>query len=159
MQNTHVIAAIVILMVGCSEPTPPDDSQIRAAVVGQLKNIETMTNQGYPMEKATALYLEYFSTDPTVLPYGGHLLEGRNAVSDFYSSVFSMGTVVSNYYTEPTISISDGFVVRTYEGTSEFRPSGGEDTLSYTNVYTDVLVRENDAWRIDWHSWAPVQSN
>ena len=159
MKSTPVVVAVMILIVGCSESIPPDDSQIQAAIAGQLKDIETMTNQGHPTEKATVLYLEYFSSDPTVLPYGGHLLEGRHAVSDFYSSVFSMGTIISNSYTEPTISVSDGFAVRTYEGTAEFRPFESEDILSYTNVYTDVLVQENDAWRIDWHSWVPAQPN
>jgi len=118
-----------------------------------------MTNQGHPPEKSTALYLEHFSTNPTVLPYGGQLLEGKDSISEFYLSVFSMGSVISNAYTEPTISISDGFAVRTYSGTVEFLPTGSEESLGFTNVYTDVLIQENATWKIDWHSWVPAQSD
>jgi hypothetical protein len=148
-----VLALAVLTIVGCSGGSPPDESQIQEAVADQLQNIQAMTNQGHPPEKASALYLDYFSANPIVLPYGGKMLVGKDEVADFYAEVFSMGTIISNSYTNATIGIADEYVVRIYEGTAEFQPFGEEEIFSYTNVYTDVLVYEDGKWKIQWHSW------
>ena len=154
-----VLAVILLLIVGCSDVSSPDENQIRAALAGQLRSIEEMTNQGHPPEKVSALYLEYFAADPIVLPYGGRTLVGVEEISDFYAKAFSMGTLISNSYEEPILGISDQYVVRTYEGTAEFQPSGDEEIFTYTNVYTDVLIYEDGDWKIQWHSWVPAPSN
>ena len=70
-----------------------------------------------------------------------------------------MGTLISNSYEEPILGISDQYVVRTYEGTAEFQPSGDEEIFTYTNVYTDVLIYEDGDWKIQWHSWVPAPPN
>jgi len=159
MRKSCALVVYLIVLLGCSETPTPDYGQMREALANQLLDIEMMTNQGHPPEMMSARYLEFFSTDPSVLPYGGDLMEGREAVSAFYSSVFSMGTIVSISYTEPTIRITDGFAVRIYQGTAELQLSGSEEHLRYTNVYTDVLVRDDGVWKIDWHSWVPAPSN
>jgi ketosteroid isomerase-like protein len=159
MRNSFALLVYLILLPGCSETPTPDYGEMREALANQLLDIEMMTNQGHLPDTMSAKYLEFFSSDPSVLPYSGDLLEGREAVSAFYSSVFSMGTLGSNSYTEPTIRITEGFAVRIYQGTAEIQLSGSEKPMRYTNVYTDVLVREDGVWKIDWHSWVPAPSN
>ena len=152
-------AGCILMLVGCADSSVPDETHVREALVSQLQSIEEMTNQGYPPEKSNALYLDYFSANPIVLPYGGEILVGTEEVSEFYTDVFSMGTLISNAYGEPTIGISEGYVVRIYEGTAEFLPSGGDEVFTYTNVYTDILVYEDGEWKIQWHSWVPAPAN
>ena len=154
-----IVAVILLSIAGCFADSPPDESDIRAAVAGQLQDIEAMTNQGHAPEEMTALYLEYFSADPIVLPYGGETLDGTDEIADFYSRVFSIGTLINNAYAEPMIGISEGYVVRIYQGTAEIQPPDTEETVSYTNVYTDVLVYQDGDWKIQWHSWVPAPAN
>ena len=156
----HVFLILSLSCIaGCATETAPDDEQIRAALIDQLHAIEAMTNQGYPPEKANALYLEYFSAQPMVLPFGGELLVGKEAIGEFYDRVFSMGKVISNAYTEPTIGIADGYVVRVYQGTAEFQPTGSDEVSSFTNLYTDVMVYEESGWKIQWHSWVTIATD
>jgi len=149
-------AVFVLLFVGCSKSSSPSEEQDREMIAGQLHEIEAMVNEGHAAEKSSSLYLNYFAVDPNVLPYGSQLLSGKAEVLDFYTKVFSIGTVVSNSYTEPTIEVAGEFAIRTYEGTAQIQLSESNDLISFTNVYTDVLVSENGEWKILWHSWVPA---
>lgn len=156
MRRFYHLSVISILLVGCTQPAPPDAEQSRAAVAEQLKSIEAATNLGLPPDEMNARYLGYFSDDAAVLPYGGTPIEGKDAILDFYTAVFTGGTLLSNVYTEPTIRVTDDFIVRTYRGTAEFTPAGSTDVVRYSNIYTDILVNVGGAWLIDWHSWVPA---
>ena len=151
-----VKTAFLSLLVGCTGGTQQSEEQIRMALAEQLQNIEEMTNQGHPPEHANKLYLEYFSANPSVLPHGGELLTGKEEIAAFYTEVFSAGKLISNAYKEPVIGISDHYAVRVYEGTAEIQPSNRRRAISYTNIYTDVMVREEGQWKIQWHSWVPA---
>ena len=156
MKNRVFIASAIMLIMACTESPPASRQQVRDVIAVQLSDIETMINEGHPAQVASALYLEFFSANPSVLPYGGELLKGQSEVKDFYTRVFSMGTLISNVYSAPTIEVADGFAVRTYEGTAEIQMMDGSEVLKYTNVYSDVLVPENGEWKIFWHSWVPA---
>jgi hypothetical protein len=54
------------------------------------------------------------------------------------------------------IDVHGEMATRRYIGTGAFRLAEQSEPVVVTNRYLDILIREDDEWKILLHSWVPV---
>ena len=130
----------------------------RAAITAQLDEIYALSRSKADVEKMTQNQLRFFADQPTVVPQDQEPLVGRAAVARFYQEIFALDfAVLENSYSNLEIDIYGNIAIRRYTGTGSFQVGDPAETLSSSNNYIDVLVRQNGAWKTLVHSWAAAE--
>jgi hypothetical protein len=116
---------------------------------------EISTSDLSAVEKAER-HLRFFAAAPTILPFDDDAIDGIVDVTNFYHRAYEDFEIVSNTYRDLVIVIHGDLATRRFVGTGVFRVSGQPEQIAGTSRYLDVLIKENDQWKILLHSWVPV---
>ena len=132
------------------------DSEIEI-IRAQLHEIAWMSAEDRPVSEMAEEYISYFSAEPTLLPPNSEAIVGRDAIEEFYKGAFGGVRLISNQYFDEEIIVNGGMASRHYMGMAHLSFPGADMTeIVSINRYVDVLVKEDGAWRMVWHSWVPV---
>jgi ketosteroid isomerase-like protein len=153
MKNVALLPTIILLLA-CTqvENAVSDVKSIRA----QLMEIAEMSARDQPTAAMTDAYMKYFAAEPALLPANGKTIYGRAAIAHFYNDAFAGIKILSNRYEDPVIVVNGSFAARRYLGTAVSNISGQQNSVTARNRYIDVLVKEDDEWKVLWHLWVPI---
>ncbi len=149
----RLLPLLAALCLGTSAFASEDEVEIIRA---QLHEIAWMSAEDRPVSEMADEYMTYFAADPTLLPPNSEPLAGREAIEEFYNSVFGGVRLISNQYFDEEIVVSGDMASRRYIGMAHLSFPGDASEVVSINRYVDVMVREDGEWKMLWHSWVPV---
>ena len=157
MNNLFALISTACLAVqGCANDIRSPSSSDSEVIARQLIEIYNIPYSGLSTVEMAESHLRFFAETPTLLPANQAAIVGRQPVADFYNGAYQGIEFVSNTYRDLVIAVYGDMATRRFIGTGVFRIAGQPDTVAANNRYLDVLVKEDDKWKILLHSWVPV---
>jgi ketosteroid isomerase-like protein len=145
-----------IVVQGCANDNRSPSSSDSEAITTQLIEIYNIPYSGLSTDEMADNHLRFFAKDPTILPPNQSAIVGYQPIADLYYGAYQEIEFVSNTYRDLEIVVHGDMATRRFIGTGVFRIAGQPDPVTSKNRYLDVLVREDDEWKILLHSWVPV---
>jgi hypothetical protein len=157
VKNRFVLILTACLAIqGCANDIRSPLSLESELIAAQLIEIYNIPYSGLSTDEMADNHLRFFAEIPTILPANQAAIIGREPVADFYYGAYQGIEFVSNTYRDLVIVIHGDMATRRFIGTGIFRIAGQPDSVAANNRYLDVLVKEDDEWKILLHSWVPV---
>lgn len=151
-----LISTACLVVQGCAHDIRSPSSSESEAITTQLIEIYNIPYSGHSTDEMADNHLRFFAETPTILPANQAAIVGHKPVADFYYGAYQGIEFVSNTYRDLVIVVHGDMATRRFIGTGIFRIAGQLDPVAANNRYLDVMVREDDEWKILLHSWVPV---
>lgn len=157
MKSQFVLISIACLVVqGCAHDGRSESISGTESISAQLTEIYDISQAGLSADEMADNHLRFFAETPTLLPASQAAIVGYEAVADFYYGAYQEIEFVSNTYRDLAIAVHGDTATRRYIGTGVFRIANQPNSVAATIRYLDVLIKEDDEWKILLHSWVPV---
>ncbi len=144
---TALILFIPIIFIGCTQ-----DNSDRKEVEKDIQAIKEMSSEraeAFRNGDAAGIAI-HFSENSILMAPGNHSFDGRDAVRDYYQSIFDQyETDLESYYEEVEVSCEIAYGRGFAEVTLTSKDSG--DTEVSTSKYINILKRQSDGSWITTH--------
>lgn len=153
MKLFHILflPLIFTLFLTCTNETPPTEQSIEKDKE-MITAVSDARAEAFNNSDAAGI-AEHFTEDAILMAPGVPAMEGREAVRDYYQSIFDeYETELDSYYEE--IKIDGDLAYGRGVATVRLVPKNGAESMESTSKYLNILQRQPDGtWKTTHDIW------